>query len=110
MLSVFQPKACMHFYIQLSMKLFKRNVFVRAYFTSLSKFHNFWNSFPLPLVLYSTVINHVTMKCVMNTGLDAPQAREMELRSPMEEQPTFDVAGSQGGFENPMYGATVSIS
>ena len=50
------------------------------------------------------------MKCVMNTGLDAPQAREMELRSPMEEQPTFDVAGSQGGFENPMYGATVSIS
>ena len=46
----------------------------------------------------------------MNTGLDTPQAREMELCSPMEEQPTFDVAGNQGGFENPMYGATVSTS
>ena len=46
--------------------------------------------------------------CVHKFCLNNPQAREMELRSPMEEQPTFDLAGSVGGFDNPMYGTTVS--
>lgn len=38
---------------------------------------------------------------------DDANAREMELRSPMEEQPTFDVVGKDGtGFNNPLYAAT----
>ncbi|XP_070180210.1 protein amnionless-like isoform X2 [Littorina saxatilis] len=36
---------------------------------------------------------------------DDSNAREMELRSPMEEQPTFDVRSGDRGFDNPMYGA-----
>lgn len=36
---------------------------------------------------------------------DDGNAREMELRSPMDEQPTFDVSG-RGGFNNPLYGTT----
>lgn len=34
----------------------------------------------------------------------------MELRSPMEEQPTFDVRSGDRGFDNPMYGAPVSAN
>lgn len=30
---------------------------------------------------------------------------EMELRSPKEEQPTFDAGDSASGFNNPLYGA-----
>ncbi|XP_076441820.1 protein amnionless-like [Babylonia areolata] len=38
---------------------------------------------------------------------DDANAREMELRSPMEEQPTFDMSGKDGGgFNNPLYAAT----
>ncbi|KAL8604878.1 hypothetical protein ACOMHN_028506 [Nucella lapillus] len=38
---------------------------------------------------------------------DDSNAREMELRSPMEEQPTFDMMGKDdAGFNNPLYAAT----